>query len=780
MTIESDAREHARRSELEDSTGEAQAWSRHLLEPTSDPLWRLLAASYAPALEGQVEAELALGNGRFGMRAVLPFATPGAQPRVYVAGLFGQPPGPVLTPVLFTAPIWMYLHLTIDGEAVSPEAGELVSEERTLDLRRALLIEALSWRSRHGHLLRLQTTRLASQAERALGIVYAELAVDRPALLALETREREVPSLPLELVARREEGVDSWRTPQGRHWLAMTHDAALEVRGQVLRPMHTTSGMRWQWRALPGDRARFTQFAAMSRGDGAQGEETSRAAALNARHFVLQQGMAALLDAHERAWEQHWTASDVVVEGDDEAQRALRFAIYHLLSAANPEDDRVSVGARALTGDEYHGHVFWDTDVFLLPFYTYTWPEAARAMLLYRYYGLAGAREKAAQHGYRGAFYAWEAADTGEEATPQGVLGPDGREVDYPVATKAVHISADIAYAVWNYWQITGDDAFLRDAGAEMLLETARFWASRVEQGSDGAFHLRGVEGPDEYHEDVDDNAYTNNLARWNLARARDAAEWLRARWPNQWFALQQRLQLASTELETWAQIGERLVTGFDPATGLFEQFAGFSDLEYIDLASITPPSPTVDLVLGQARTSRSQVIKQADVVMLLALLWDTVTPEVRAANFAYYAPRTSQGSSLSPAIYALVAARLGDVSAAEGYFRWAAEIDERDIRRDTSLGVHIATQGGVWQAAVLGFAGLSPRADGLRLAPHLPARWRALAFAAHWHGSRVRVTLQPETRTMTAVLEQGPSLVLALGDLEHSLEPGARWTARW
>src|SRR5258706_6571666 len=147
MTIESDAREHARRSETEDSTGEAQAWSRHLLEPTSDPLWRLLAAPYAPALEGQVDAELALGNGRFGMRAVLPFATPGAQPRVYVAGLFGQPPGPVLTPVLFTAPIWLYLYLTIDGEAVSPEAGELVSEGRALGLWRALLIPTVNSRS---------------------------------------------------------------------------------------------------------------------------------------------------------------------------------------------------------------------------------------------------------------------------------------------------------------------------------------------------------------------------------------------------------------------------------------------------------------------------------------------------------------------------------------------------------------------------------------------------------------------------------------------------------
>ena len=424
--------------------------------------------------------------------------------------------------------------------------------------------------------------------------------------------------------------------------------------------------------------------------------------------------------------------------------------------------------------------MFWDTDLFLLPFYSYTWPEAARAMLLYRYHGLAGAREKAAKQGYRGAYYAWESADTGEEATPRGVIGPDGREVVYWGATREVHISADIAYAVWNYWQVTGDDAFLREAGAEMLLETARFWASRVEQDSDGSCHLRGVEGPDEYHTHVDDNAYTNNLARWNLARALDAVQWLHTRWPDRWSDLQQRLQLSGAELETWERTRDLLVTGFDPATRLFEQFRGYFNLEYIDLASIKQPGPTVEVALGQEHISRSQVVKQADVVMLLALLWDTFTPEVRAANFAYYAPRCSQGSSLSPAIHALVAAKLGEVSVAEDYFRWAAEIDERDTRRDTSLGVHIATQGGVWQAAVLGFAGLAPRAEGLRLDPHLPPGWSALEFAAQWQGRRVRVTLRQESRTMTAVLEQGPSMVLALGDQEQSLEPGARWTARW
>ncbi len=213
------------------------------------------------------------------------------------------------------------------------------------------------------------------------------------------------------------------------------------------------------------------------------------------------------------------------------SQRALRFAVYHLTSAANPEDDRVSVGARGLTGDAYFGHVFWDTETYLLPFYTAIWPEAARAMLMYRFHTLSGARAKAAHFGFRGALYAWESADTGMETTPESVVGPDGAIVDILSGRMEHHISADIAYAVWQYWRATGDDDFFLSAGAEILLETARFCASRATLEPDGKRHIRHVVGPDEYHEDVDDNAFTNVMARWNIARALDARDILRARW---------------------------------------------------------------------------------------------------------------------------------------------------------------------------------------------------------------------------------------------------------
>jgi len=195
--------------------------------------------------------------------------------------------------------------------------------------------------------------------------------------------------------------------------------------------------------------------------------------------------------------------------------------VYHLNGAANPSDEHVSIGARALTGDDYRGHVFWDTEIYLLPFYTMTWPEAARSLLMYRFRTLDGARGKAAAMGWRGALYAWESADTGDETTPEHVIGPDRQVIAVLCGKQEQHISADVAYAVWQYWLASGDEGFLLDAGAEILLETGRFWASRAQLESDGRGHIRGVIGPDEYHEHIDDNAFTNVMARGNIRRDR-------------------------------------------------------------------------------------------------------------------------------------------------------------------------------------------------------------------------------------------------------------------
>jgi trehalose/maltose hydrolase-like predicted phosphorylase len=232
------------------------------------------------------------------------------------------------------------------------------------------------------------------------------------------------------------------------------------------------------------------------------------------------------------------------------------------------------------------------------------------------------------------------------------------------------HISADIAYALWQYWRATGDDAFFVDAGAEILLETARFWASRAVPEPDGKRHIRHAIGPDEYHEDVDDNAFTNVMARWNIARGLETIELLRTRWPERAPALCERLALVEAELADWRDAVGRIVTGLDPATGLYEQFAGYHKLEPIDLSLYADRKVPIDVTLGRERTQRSQVVKQADVVALMALLPDEFPGAAAKANFRHYEPRCAHGSSLSAGIHALVAARLGETDIALHFLR--------------------------------------------------------------------------------------------------------------
>jgi kojibiose phosphorylase len=451
------------------------------------------------------------------------------------------------------------------------------------------------------------------------------------------------------------------------------------------------------------------------------------------------------LDEHTRAFAARVEACDVELDGDTGLQRALRFAGYHLIGAANPDDDHVSIGARGLTGAAYMGHVFWDTEIWLLPFYTLTWPRAARALLMYRWHTLPAARERARKLGYAGALYAWESADTGEDVTPQVVRMPDGRVVPVLCGRLENHVSAAIAWATWQYWEATRDDLFLLDAGAEMVLETARFWAIRGGFETDGRFHIRGVIGPDEYHENVDDNAYTNGMAQWNLRKGAELTRLLTLRWPDRMTALAARLGLSPEEVARWEAAAEAMYTGLDPRTGIYEQFEGFNSLEHIDLAAFEPRSVAMDVLLGHERVARSQILKQADVVLMIALLWDQIPPAIREANFRYYEPRTAHGSSLSPSVHALVAARLGDVALAERYFRQTAAIDLDNRFGNAAGGVHIGALGGLWQAAVLGFGGLSCGPEGPRLEPHLPAFCRELRFPFEWRRERLLAEIGPD-----------------------------------
>jgi trehalose/maltose hydrolase-like predicted phosphorylase len=331
-----------------------------------------------------------------------------------------------------------------------------------------------------------------------------------------------------------------------------------------------------------------------------------------------------------------------------------------------------------------------------------------------------------------------------------------------------LHISADIAYAVWQYWRVTGDDDFFLQAGAEMLVETARFWASRAVNEADGRRHIRHVIGPDEYHEDVDDNAFTNVMARWNLARALEAIDILRARWPERAASLRDRLALGEEELADWRDAAARIVTGLDAATGLYEQFAGYHRLEPLDLSLYADRKVPIDVVIGRGRTQGSQVVKQADVVALLALLPDAFPGAMAEANFRYYEPRTAHGSSLSAGMHALVAARLGDAEMALRFLHQAAVAD-LELDPNSAGGIRIAGLGGVWQAAVLGFAGLDLGGEAINLNPRLPPQWRSMSFTVRWRCRRVQVRIAGAT--VRVAISDGAPIDFRIAGGTHRLQ---------
>ena len=688
--------------------------------PTVDPAWAIHARGFDPAREHDIESLFTVGNGHVGIRGSTPEGNSASSPATYVAGVYH---GAATTPALVVAPDWTQWSLHLDGRPIRLEVGRTLSHERTLDMRQAILFRHWRHRDDAGRVTRIGSLRVASMAHRATLLQSILLEPENySAMLCFDDGPEE----------------SSFITSAGTVVALAGRTIASDVTDG--RPSLLDLAPDGRLPVEPGRRYLLDRIACLRTSRDADDPMDA------ARHDLadaVTPGFAAEIDAHLSAWTKLWRACDVRIEGDPALQRALRFAIYHLLIAANPADPRTSIGARSLTGSGYRGHVFWDTEIFVLPFYTLTVPDAARALLMYRHCTLPAARRRAATIGCDGALFAWESADTGEDVTPATVVFPDGTLVPVLTGQFAQHISADVAYACWQYWHATGDDAFALDAGAELIVETARFWASRVRRGTDGLHHIDGVIGPDEYHVPVDDNAYTNGMARWNLTAAARTTRRLRERWPAQWAALSARWKLGSNEIAYWEDIAAHMYSGFDARTGLIEQFRGYFELEDIDPATLDLRTAPVDVVLGRDRVQGSQLIKQPDVVMLLHLLWDDFPAEVRERNFRYYEARCVQGSSLSPAIHALVAARIGDLRVALRHLRQAAGIDLGARIGDSSGGVHIGALGGLWQAVCLGIGGLA-LSSSPTLVPHLPAGWRELAFSVRWQGQVHPLSARP------------------------------------
>lgn len=741
------------------------SWERilaHLAESrTSSPTWTVQEGEFDPAVQNTQETIFTIGNGYLGTRGSLEERYPGDQPATLINGVFDDVP--IIQTELAGVPDWLSLQLIVEGERFSLDQGRVLAHERTLDMRTGMLTRRLQWRSPAGRTVEVRSERWASMDNEHLCVLrYGVTALNFAGEVELRAEIDATVENPGTLVPA-EVGLSHWRrigyghpSPQTAYVHARTRLSDIELaaamhlmvegvaRAEYLaRDSAHAPGVAARCRLERGETAVATKLVAYYTSND---EQRPLAAALEAVDAAARQGYSSLWRAHRGRWEDLWQDCDVLIEGDDRVQQAVRHNLYQLLIAVPRHTGRLSIPAKTLSGFGYRGHVFWDTEIFIVPFFAYTRPELARNLLLYRYHTLEGARENARRAGYEGAMFAWESAADGRETTPRWVPLPNGELVRIWCGEIEQHITADVAYGIWQYWRVTGDDAFMRDYGAEIILDTATFWGSRAEyQPEEGRYELNDVIGPDEYHEHVDNNAFTNYLVRWHLRKALEVFAWLSEHHPQRAQELAERLGLSEERLAHWSDVARRLYAPCDPATGFIEQFEGFCQLPDLDWQALEPRTCPVQLALGIEETQKVQAIKQADVLMLLYLLGDEYDEQAKRVNWEYYEPRTDHtyGSSLGPSIHALLGCELGHTEEAYEHFVRAALVDLQDLRGNTKDGIHAASAGGVWQALAMGFAGLRHGPAGLTLAPRLPGHWRRLRFAVKYRGERHLVDLK-------------------------------------
>jgi kojibiose phosphorylase len=698
-----------------------------------------------------------IANGFMGCRGTLDEFGPEQLVGITLAGIFDRVGNAWREPV--NAPNGGFTEVTLEGVKMSVLAAKIKSHRQNLNLENAVFERETIFSAR-GKNLTLKSSRFLSAADPHLGAIQFSFTCDQTAKVVIRTGidfniwDLNGPHLLRLTPAKKKDGV---LLVQG-----VTNEAARRVavaealEGCPGKETYATNGRKnlhvFRLDLEAGKTYTFQKFFAVyTDNDPVKSPADS---AIRCVREAKSLGYEACLSRHNAEWAKKWAQCDVLIEGDDEAQLALRFSIFQLLIVAPVCGSANSIPARALSGQVYKGAIFWDTEMFMFPFYLHTQPEKAVELLRYRIRTLDGARRKARTEGagYRGAFYAWESQETGDEACTYFNIGDPvtGRDVRTYFRDKQVHISGDIAVAMWEYFKLTGDDSLLLAGGAEVILECARFYYSYAYfKPEKNRSEILDVTGPDEYHERVNNNAFTSLTAKATFEIANATIAYLKREHPAELNALLKKLKIAG-DLPRFAGAAKLLyVPQPDQRTGVIEQFDGYFRLEDTTVAAVKARKihPNEYLGGGQGVAVQTRVIKQADVVMMLNRYKDRFSQEVKKANWEYYEPRTEHGSSLSACAYAMVAADIGKLDWAYKYFLQTAKIDleaKYKVYVGTIFmgGSHPAANGGAWMTAVFGFGGLTANEKQITLQPRLYKKWRKLEFKVVHRGDQFSISI--------------------------------------
>ncbi len=746
--------------------------------------WRLTEAIYSADDLGATESMFAVGNGYLGMRGNVEEGRETHTHGTFINGFHETWPirhaeeafgFARVGQTIVNVPDTKVLKLYVDDEPLLLSVADLEDYSRTLDFADGVLRREMIWRTPAGKRVQIRSRRMVSFAQRHLAVMTFEVTL----------LDAEAPVVVSSLILNRQDGKDEYHVRsaamgEGRdprrggafaervlepqsHWfggrrivlgyrcansqmtlaVGVDHDIETANDFEELIDADEDSGkMIFRVLARPGVPITMTKTVAYHTSRGVPVPElVDRCRRTLDR--ALEQGLAQQF-IDQRAWLEHyWANTDVEIENQPGLQQAIRWNLFQLAQAAG-RAEQSGIPAKGLTGAGYGGHYFWDTEVYVLPFLTYTSPAMARNALRFRYMMLPAAKLRAEDLAQRGALFPWRTIN-GEEASAY-----------YAAGTAQFHIDADIAYALNKYVEASGDDDFLQREGVDILVQTARLWADMGfwRANGDGTFHIHGVTGPDEYTTVVNDNLFTNVMARFNLTKAAEAVRRLEREWPQAYGQMVQRLQLRDGEVGEWDKAAGALSIPFDESLGIHPQDSHFLEREVWDLPATPIDRRPLLLHYHPLVIYRFQVLKQADVVLALFLQGDHFSLEQKRADFEYYDPITTGDSTLSAVVQSIIAAEVGYHRQALKYFHSALFVDLVDLHGNTADGVHVASAGGVWSCLVYGFGGFRDHQGKFTFDPRLPAGWEAVTFRIRLRGTRLKVTLRPSA--MDFCVEEG------------------------
>lgn len=752
-----------------------------------DENWIVEETRFLPEHLAKFETLFTQGNGYLGQRAALDEYYVSQRRNLFVSGTFDRFHDSEVTE-LPNLPDVTNMTILVNGKTFSLLSGTLENYRRTLNLHNGELERTVRWCSGDGVDLRLRWRRVVSLADVHLLASRVEIIPETDVELTLisgidgrvtntgtqhtvEGAARVYDGYILEYPTRTLNSSIQIVTHAAHHLLLDGAPVADSM--QIVTDRRYLAG-KYTLQVAAGQTvvleklasvhtARDLEYADLEAG--AANEQVLRDSLTHFRQ-VCQSRYEDVVWRSAGVWRQFWEKQDIRIETRHAFdQLAIRFAVYHLNIMTNRRDNRTGVAAKGLSGEGYKGHSFWDTEIFIFPFFLFTQPEVSRTLLEYRYRTLDSARRRAKEYGCMGAMYPWESAwvDDGD-ATPDN-LGVDlvtGKLLPCETGRSELHVTADIAYAVHQYHAATGDRAFMEHGGYEIILETARFWASRLEWNRDrGRYELCHVIGPDEYQVDVDNNAYTNYLVARNLQLGLQALTALEAS-PGLREKLDRKIGLCGLRELLRERLDGLYLPQPDAQTGIVPQFDGYFDRKPLELSRYRNASRVAEIMkdFNFEMLRQYQVAKQADVVQLLYLCEELFPEDLRRKNYLYYEPRTLHDSSLSKTVHSVLASDLGLVEEAYRMFVSAAKTDLGPEPDSCDAGIHSANMGGMWQDVVMGFGGLRLTAEGLRIAPHLPEPWNRLQYHVCWQGRRLDVTV---TREALRIFNHGAALQLNL-----------------